>query len=111
MNAAKIIYLNMICLTAIVSEIGFDGAKRFYKYNQAGEIVYQKDALLTAKHFYQRRRRSGRVIKRLRSDASTVNYVYDECGRIIKARKSAGKVKLDLRCGVADRQRRAKRNG
>ena len=93
-------------LDRVVDEIGFDGAKPVYKYNQAGELVYQQDALFRETFF--RRDAMGRLINRLRSDASTVNYVYDECGRLIKAQTPTARPD-NLRCRVANRQRRPKR--
>ena len=69
-------------LYRLTEEIGFDRAKTSYKYNQAGELVYQQDAL-NREIFYQYDA-VGRITKVLRSDSSTTTYVYDKCGRIIK---------------------------
>ena len=79
-------------LDRVVKEIGFDGAKTQYKYNQASELVYQKDAL--KRETYYRRDSVGRVTRRLMQNASTVDYTYDECGRITKARNSNNEVSL-----------------
>lgn len=78
-------------LDRIIAETGFDGAKTVYKYNAAGELVYQQDALLRETFF--RNDAMGRLVSRLRSDASTVDYVYDECGRIVEAQTAAVSVK------------------
>lgn len=78
-------------LDKIVAETGFDGAKTIYKYNAAGENIYIQDALLRETFF--RNDAMGRVTSRLRSDATTVNYSYDECGRLVEANTADVKVK------------------
>ena len=80
-------------LDRVTEETRFDLSKRFYKYNQAHELVYQKDSL-DRETFYQRDA-VGRVIKRLRSDASTVIYNYNKSGRVIKAENANSTVILD----------------
>ncbi|NNF00940.1 MAG: hypothetical protein HKN25_18130 [Pyrinomonadaceae bacterium] len=79
-------------LDRVVKEIGFDGAITSYKYNQAGELVYKKDAL--KRETYYRRDAMGRVVRRLMPKAETVDYEYDECGRITGARNSNSEIKL-----------------
>jgi RHS repeat-associated protein len=75
-------------LEDIVAEVGYDGSRYDYRYNPAGELIYQKDALERETHIH--RDVMGRETRRIRSDASNVEFEYDVCGRITTARNAAG---------------------
>lgn len=79
-------------LDHIIAETGFDGAKHTYQFNQAGENIYRKDAL--GRETFYRYDLESRLTGKLRSDSTTVDFAYDECGRMIGAKNPHSEVEI-----------------
>jgi RHS repeat-associated protein len=66
-----------------IKETGFDGGHRSYEYDAAGRLVCQTDAGGSETRYVRDPR--GRVVKRFRGDVISIEYEYDNCGRMTKA--------------------------